>query len=55
MVNELLVNLVNRALGAGKRTARGNQAYTCAFSALVFPQSVYSFYPLEEAASRKSD
>jgi DNA primase len=31
MVNELLVNLVNRALGPGKRTARGNQAYTCPF------------------------
>jgi DNA primase len=31
MVNELLVNLVNSKLGAGKRTARGNQAYTCPF------------------------
>ena len=31
MVNELLVNLVNTVLGAGKRTARGNQAYTCPF------------------------
>ena len=31
MVNELLVNLVNRTLGTGKRTARGNQAYTCPF------------------------
>jgi DNA primase len=31
MVNELLVNLVNNALGQGKRTARGNQAYTCPF------------------------
>jgi DNA primase len=31
MVNELLVNLVNSVLGAGKRTARGNQAYTCPF------------------------
>jgi DNA primase len=31
MVNELLVNLVNSALGTGKRTARGNQAYTCPF------------------------
>jgi DNA primase len=31
MVNELLVNLVNSILGAGKRTARGNQAYSCPF------------------------
>jgi DNA primase len=31
MVNELLVNLVNSTLGTGKRTARGNQAYTCPF------------------------
>jgi len=31
MVNELLVNLVNSKLGAGKRTARGNQAYACPF------------------------
>jgi transcription elongation factor Elf1 len=31
MVNELLINLVNSTLGAGKRTARGNQAYTCPF------------------------
>ena len=31
MVNELLVNLVNGVLGTGKRTARGNQSYTCPF------------------------
>jgi DNA primase len=31
MVNELLVNLVNGILGTGKRTARGNQSYTCPF------------------------
>ena len=31
MVNELLVNLVNKVLGKGKRTARGNQAYSCPF------------------------
>ena len=31
MVNELLVNLVNIVLGAGKRTARGNQSYHCPF------------------------
>jgi hypothetical protein len=31
MVNGLLVNLVNKVLGVGKRTARGNQAYHCPF------------------------
>lgn len=31
MVNELLVNLVNKVLGKGKRTARGNQAHSCPF------------------------
>ncbi len=31
MVNELLVNLVNKVLGTGKRTARDNQAYHCPF------------------------
>ena len=29
MINELLVNLVDSVLGGGKRTARGNKAYTC--------------------------
>ena len=31
MVNELLVNLVNKVLGTSKRTARGNQSYHCPF------------------------
>jgi DNA primase len=31
MINELLVNLVNNVLGAGKRTARGNQAHKCPY------------------------
>jgi DNA primase len=31
MINELLVNLVNSIIGTGKRTSRGNQAYTCPF------------------------
>ena len=31
MINELLVNLVNSVLGIGKKTARGNQAYSCPF------------------------
>jgi transcription elongation factor Elf1 len=31
MVNELLVNLVDSVLGAGKRTARGNKAYHCPY------------------------
>lgn len=31
MVNELLVNLTNMVLGVGKRTSRGNQAYSCPY------------------------
>ena len=31
MINELLVNLVDSVLGAGKRTARGNRAYNCPY------------------------
>lgn len=31
MINELLVNLVNKVLGVGKRTARGNIAYHCPY------------------------
>ena len=31
MVNELLVNLVNKVLGRGKHTARGNRAYHCPY------------------------
>ena len=31
MVNDLLVNLANSVLGGGKKTARGNYAYTCPF------------------------
>ena len=31
MINELLVNLVNKVLGVGKRTARGNQAHSCPY------------------------
>jgi DNA primase len=31
MVNELLVNLVNKNLGNGKRTSKGNLAYHCKF------------------------
>jgi hypothetical protein len=37
MVNELLVNLVNSVLGAGKRTARGNQILYLSF--LPSPQT----------------
>ena len=29
MINQLLVTLVNSVLGSGKKTARGNMAYTC--------------------------
>jgi DNA primase len=31
MINELLVNLTDKLLGAGKRTSKGNQAYHCPF------------------------
>ena len=31
MVNQLLVSLANSVLGSGKRTARGNMAYTCPY------------------------
>jgi DNA primase len=31
MINELLINLVNSVVGAGKRTARGNQAHSCPY------------------------
>ena len=31
MVNQLLITLVNSVLGSGKRTARGNMAYTCPY------------------------
>ena len=31
MINELLVNLVDSVLGSGKRTARGNKAYSCPY------------------------
>tara|TARA_Y100000385_G_C13044788_1_gene616944 strand:- start:290 stop:1219 length:930 start_codon:yes stop_codon:yes gene_type:complete len=31
MINELLVDLVDRVLGSGKRTSRGNQSYHCPF------------------------
>jgi DNA primase len=31
MINELLVNLANKVLGNGKRTARGNQAHSCPY------------------------
>ena len=31
MVNQLLISLVNSVLGSGKKTARGNMAYTCPY------------------------
>ena len=31
MINDLLVNLANSVLGGGRKTARGNYAYTCPF------------------------
>ena len=43
MINELLVNLVNSVLGTGKRTARGNQAYTCPFCNHAKPKLEVNF------------
>ena len=31
MVNQLLISLVNSVLGSGKKSARGNMAYTCPY------------------------
>ena len=31
MINQLLVTLVNSVLGTGKKTSRGNLAYTCPY------------------------
>lgn len=43
MVNELLINLVNNVLGSGKRTARGNQAYSCPFCSHPKPKLEINF------------
>ena len=43
MINELLVNLVNSVLGTGKRTARGNQAYSCPFCNHTKPKLEVNF------------
>ena len=43
MVNHLLVNIVNSVLGAGKSTARGNQAYHCPFCHHSKPKLEVSF------------
>lgn len=43
MINELLVNLVNSVLGAGKRTARGNQSYNCPFCNHTKPKLEVNF------------
>ena len=43
MINELLVNLVNSVLGTGKRTARGNQAYSCPFCHHTKPKLEVNF------------
>ena len=43
MINELLVNLVNSVLATGKRTARGNQAYSCPFCHHTKPKLEVNF------------
>ena len=43
MVNHLLVNIVNSVLGAGKPTARGNQAYHCPFCHHTKPKLEINF------------
>ena len=43
MVNHLLVNIVNSVLGAGKSTARGNQAYHCPFCHHAKPKLEVNF------------
>ena len=52
MVNELLVNLVNDVLGHGKRTARGNQAYTCPFCSHHKPKLEVNFTENSEGKNR---
>ena len=52
MVNELLVNLVNSKLGAGKRTARGNQAYTCPFCHHHKPKLEVNFTENKEGVNK---
>ena len=43
MVNQLVINLVNSVLGAGKPTARGNQAHTCPFCHHTKPKLEINF------------
>ncbi len=43
MINELLVNVVDSVLGAGKRTARGNQSYHCPFCNYPQPRLEINF------------
>jgi DNA primase len=52
MVNELLVNLVNSVLGAGKRTARGNQSYTCPFCHHHKPKLEVNFTENKEGVNK---
>lgn len=43
MTNELLINLVNKALGPGKRTSKGNVAYHCKFCNHLKPKLEVNF------------
>jgi hypothetical protein len=62
MINELLVNLVNSVLGTGKRTARGNQAYTCPFCnhskpklEVNFSENKFSILDISDDLSEKTN
>ena len=52
MVNELLVNLVNSIIGTGKRTSRGNQAYTCPFCSHHKPKLEINFTENQEGVNK---
>ena len=55
MINELLVNLVNSVLGTGKRTARGNQAYSCPFCHHTKPKLEVNFSENERQHQSTTD
>ena len=52
MINELLVNLVNSIIGTGKRTSRGNQAYTCPFCSHHKPKLEINFTENQEGINK---
>lgn len=48
MINELLIELTNSVLGSGKRTARGNQSYSCPFCKHPTPKLEVNFTKTKE-------